>query len=64
MRSLLLMCWLHGHEHPWSITVKLERVSVERCVCSLLRNGKACEDVSVSRVSASKVSSTGKGVKN
>lgn len=32
-------CLFHGHEHPWNITVKLDRVSMERSFSSLIRNG-------------------------
>lgn len=34
--------WLHGHEHPWDILIKLERISVERSLDSHLRNRKEC----------------------
>lgn len=40
MSALCPMGWLHDHEHPWNIIVKMERISVKRSVGSILRNGK------------------------
>ena len=40
MSVLCPMGWLHDHEFPWNIIVKLERINVKISVGSILRNGK------------------------